>query len=381
MGKLMKKWLKIIGLLAFLFLFFWTFWFLYQKSKTKPVVYKTEQATIRDIVRKTVATGSVIPRNEIEIKPQISGIVEALYTEPGKLVRKGDPIAKIRIIPNMLNLSTAENRLNRANITLENAEIEFKRNQTLYSKGVISLAEFQRIELSLKNAKEEKSAALENLQIIKEGISSSKESGNTMIRSTVNGMVLDVPVEIGNSVIETNNFNAGTTIAFIADMNEMIFEGKVDESEVGKLKPGMELILNIGAIDKQTFKAILEYIAPKGIEDQGAIKFMIKAAVTTDKSVFLRAGYSANADIVLEKKSKVLSIPESLVLYENGNTYVEVERNTQIFEKRPVKLGLSDGIYTEILSGIDTSMRLKAGELIEDIKDEKSEGPKRKFGS
>ncbi len=377
----MKKWFKIIGLLGFLFLFFWTFWFLYQKSKTKPIVYKTEKASIRDIVRKTVATGSVIPRNEIEIKPQVSGIIEALYTEPGKLVRKGDPIAKIRIIPNMLNLSSAENRLNRAGISLDNAEMEFKRNQVLYQKGVISLSEFQRFELNLKNAKEEKSAALENLQIIKDGISSSKESGNTLIRSTVNGMVLDVPVEIGNSVIETNNFNAGTTIAFIADMNEMIFEGNVDESEVGKLKPGMELILNIGAIDKQTFKATLEYIAPKGIEDQGAIKFMIRAAVVTDQDVFLRAGYSANADIVLEKKNRVVSIPESLVVYEEGKTFVEIEKKAQNFEKIPVKLGLSDGIYTEVVSGIDTTYRIKGGELIEETEEGKSEGPKRKFGS
>lgn len=376
----MKKFFKILLVLGFVFLFIWTFWFLYQKSQTKPVIYKLDSPIVKDIIKKTVATGSVIPRNEIEIKPQVSGIIDALYTAAGKTIKKGDPVARIRIIPNMLNLSNAENRLNRAKIGLEDAQLEFDRNAPLFQKGVISKAEYQRFEIALKNAKEELTAAKENLQIIKDGATSSAAANNTLIRSTVSGMVLDVPVEVGNSVIEANNFNAGTTIAFVADMNEMIFEGNVDESEVAKLRTGMDLLLNIGAIEKSVIKAKLEYIAPKGVVDQGAIKFQIKAAIESNPDVFLRAGYSANADIVLERKDKVLAIPEGLVIYEGKNTFVEIEKKPQVFEKVPVKLGISDGIHAEVIEGVKKGDKLKAGEVQEPTPGAGGP-PKRKYGS
>lgn len=377
----MKKIFKILLVIGFVFLFIWTFWFLYKKSQAKPVIYKTESPLITDIIKKTVATGAVIPRNEIEIKPQVSGIIDVLYTEAGKTIKKGDPVARIRIIPNMLNLSNAENRVNRAKISLDDAQREFDRNAPLLQKGVISKAEHQRFEIALKNAREELQAAKENLQIIREGATSSASTNNTLIRSTVSGMVLDVPVEVGNSVIEANNFNAGTTIAFVADMNEMIFEGNVDESEVAKLKPGMELLLNIGAIEKSVIKAKLEYIAPKGVTDQGAIKFKIKAAIEGKSDVFLRAGYSANADIVLDRKDQVLAIPEGLVIYEGNKTFVEKETKPQVFEKTPVKLGISDGINAEVLEGVKKTDKLKAGEVQEMPEAGAGGPPKRKYGS
>jgi HlyD family secretion protein len=378
----MKKIIRFAVVILFVVLFFWTFWFLYKKSQSKPIIYKTELPFVTNIIKKTVATGAVKPRKEIEIKPQVSGIIEELYVKPGQKIKKGDLVAKVRIIPNMLNLSNAENRINRSKIALEDAQRDFDRNSPLFAKGVISKSEYQRFETTLKNAKEETIAASDNLQIIKLGSSaSSKSNNNTLIRSTVNGMVLDVPVEIGNSVIETNNFNAGTTIAFVADMNEMIFEGKVDESEVAKLKLGMDLILNIGAIDNQKFKAKLEYIAPKGVEEQGAIQFLIKASLVLDAEVFLRAGYSANADIVLDKQDSVMCIPEGLVIFENEKTFVEIEKYSQVFEKKEVKLGLSDGINIQVISGISKTDKIKAGELIEEKDAKEAIKPGKKYGS
>jgi HlyD family secretion protein len=378
----MKKIIRFAVVILFVVLFFWTFWFLYKKSQSKPIIYKTELPFVTNIIKKTVATGAVKPRKEIEIKPQVSGIIEELYVKPGQKIKKGDLVAKVRIIPNMLNLSNAENRINRSKIALEDAQRDFDRNSPLFAKGVISKSEYQRFETTLKNAKEETIAASDNLQIIKLGSSaSSKSNNNTLIRSTVNGMVLDVPVEIGNSVIETNNFNAGTTIAFVADMNEMIFEGKVDESEVAKLKLGMDLILNIGAIDNQKFKAKLEYIAPKGVEEQGAIQFLIKASLVLDAEVFLRAGYSANADIVLDKQDSVMCIPEGLVIFENEKTFVEIEKSSQVFEKKEVKLGLSDGINIQVISGISKTDKIKAGELIEEKDAKEAIKPGKKYGS
>lgn len=356
----MKKFLKISLVVIILFLFGYTLFFLYQKSQQDPVVYETGVAEEMDIVKKTVATGTIKPRKEIEIKPQVSGIVQELYVEAGEVISKGDLIAKVEVIPDMLTLNNAENRLNRAEISIKNARREYDRNNELIKKNIISAAEFQAVELSYQNAKEEYDAAKTNLQIIKEGASSkSSANANTLIRSTVDGMVLDVPVEEGNSVIEANNFNDGTTVASVADMKEMIFEGKVDESEVGKLKEGMDLNLSIGAIEGAKFAAILEYISPKGVEENGAIQFEIRAKVSLDSSYFIRAGYSANADIVLAKKENVLSINEGWVTYRNDSTFVEVKTGDQMFEKRLVELGLSDGINVEVKDGITKEDQIK----------------------
>jgi HlyD family secretion protein len=356
----MKKIIKIALLISFIGVVIFTLYYLYQKDQADPVVYETVQATKTDIIKRTVATGSVVPRKEIEIKPKISGIVETLYVEPGDKVKKGDLIAKVRVVPNMLNLNEAESRLKRANISFREAELQFNRQKKLYEQQVIADAEYQTATIQFDNAKTEVQAAEDNLQLIKEGVSkSSGNATNTLVRSTIEGMVLQVPIEEGNSIIESNNFNDGTTIATVANMNEMIFKGKVDESEVGKLKSGMSLIMKIGAIEDQKFDAVLEYISPKGIEENGAIQFEIEAAVQLVDSVFIRAGYSANADIVLARRDSVMSIQESLISFENDTAYVEVEIEPGVFERKEIVTGLSDGINIEVISGITKDDKLK----------------------
>ena len=356
----MKKVLRITLLIVIIGIFGWTIYFLYQKSRPEPVVYETKTPQIANIIKKTVATGSVVPRKEIEIKPQVSGIIEAVYIEPGTVVKNGDLIAKIRIIPNMINLNNAEARLDRAKIDCEDAGLVYERQKKIFDEGVIPAAEFQQYEISLNRAKSELNAAENNLQLIREGVTKDSENTtNTLIRSTIEGMVLDVPVEEGNSVIESNTFNAGTTIAIVADMGEMVFEGKVDETEVGKIKTGMKLLLTIGAIEETKFNAYLEYISPKGIEESGAIQFEIKAAVELKQDYFVRAGYSANADIVLARKDSVLAMEESLLLFENDSVFVEVETSPQLYEKRLIEVGLSDGILIEIISGVSQEEKIK----------------------
>ncbi len=366
----MKKFFRISLLVLFLAAIVATFGYLYDKSRKKPVVYELKSPTVNNIVKKTVATGSVVPRKEIAIKPQVSGIIEELYIEAGNKVMKGDLIAKIRIIPDMVNLNNAESRLKRAQINLDDSKVVYDRQKKVFEQNVIPEAEFQQYRLNYFNAMEELESAENNLQLIREGVS--KKSGtvtNTLIRSTINGMVLDVPVEVGNSVIESNNFNEGTTVASVADMGEMIFKGKVDETEVGKLKVGMPLLLSIGAIDNIKFDASLEYISPKGKEENGAIQFEIKAAVSLQDSMFIRANYSANADIVLERADSVLSIEESLLKFTNDSAYVEIETSTpQVFEKKFIKTGLSDGINIEVKEGLSMDSKLKGEEKKEDKK-------------
>jgi HlyD family secretion protein len=356
----MKKVLKIVIGIVILVVFVGTIAYLYKKSQAKPVIYETTTALVNNIVKKTVATGKVVPRKEIEIKPQVSGIISELYVEAGQKVRKGDMIAKVRIIPNMIALNEAESRVNRAKINLDNAQQNYNRQKPLYDNRVIAVAELQNYEIALKTAHEDMDAAENNLQLIRDGIS--KTSGavsNTIIRSTIEGMVLTVPVEVGNSVIESNTFNDGTTIATVADMGKMIFKGKVDESEVGKLHEGMELIMTVGAIDVEKFTAKLEHISPKGVEENGAIQFEIRAAVVLKDNLFIRAGYSANADIVLEQRDSVLTVQESLVKYEADSAWVEVETGPQTFKKRTIKTGLSDGVNVEVLSGITKKDKIK----------------------
>ncbi len=364
----MKKFFRISLLVLFLAALVATFGYLYDKSRKKPVIYELKSPVFADIIKKTVATGSVVPRKEIAIKPQVSGIIEELYIEAGNKVKKGDLIAKIRIIPNMVNLNNAESRLKRAQINLDDAKTVYERQKKVFEQGVIPEAEIQQYRLTYTNAIEELESAENNLQLIREGVS--KNSGsvtNTLIRSTINGMVLDVPVEVGNSVIESNNFNEGTTVASVADMGEMIFKGKVDETEVGKLKVGMPLVLIIGAIDNVKFDADLEYISPKGKEENGAIQFEIRAAVSLRDSIFIRANYSANADIVLERADSVLSIEESLLKFEKDSAFVEIETGTpQVFEKKFIKTGLSDGINIQILDGLSQESRIKGEEKKEE---------------
>ncbi|MGB0430357.1 MAG: efflux RND transporter periplasmic adaptor subunit [Bacteroidia bacterium] len=249
-----------------------------------------------------------------------------------------------------------------AKLNLENTERNLERNQILLEKKAISQNDFERVELSYELAQEELTAAQNNLQLVKEGALKGSSTSNNIVKATVEGMVLDVPVKEGFSVIEANNFNDGTTVVTIADMDDMIFEGNVDESEVGKLKEGMDLTIQVGAIEDERFKGVLEYISPKGTVDQGTIQFEIKAAVQLSKNSFIRAGYSANAEIVLEQRVDVLAIDEGLLLFEGDKTFVEVERGDQVFKKEPIELGLSDGIVVEVLNGLEKDDHIKIQE-------------------
>ncbi len=362
----MKTFFKILIGIIVLAVFGGTLYYLYDKSQSKPVVFTTATPFTETIIKKTVATGSVVPRKEIAIKPVVSGIIHELYVEAGDYVKEGDLIAKVRIIPDMLSLNNAESRLEQARISMSNAESDFNRQKELFEKDVIALSEFEDAEIAYRQAEQEVEAAENNLQLIKEGqTKKTGETTNTLIRSTIDGMVLDVPVEEGNSVIESNTFNEGTTIANVADMGEMVFEGKVDETEVGKIQEGMDLILTIGAIEEDRFKAILEHIAPKGVEENGAIQFEIKAAVKLKDNQFVRAGYSANADIVLERVDSVMAIQESLIQFEGDSVYVEIETEPQVFEKRYIKTGLSDGINIQVREGLAMEDKIKSGTVQE----------------
>ncbi len=356
----MKKFLSIVVVVFLVALFVGTLFFLYERSQAKEMVFSTNHPFMTDIVKKAVATGSVVPRKEVDIKPRISGIIEDLYVEPGQKVKKGDLIARVTIVPNMLNLSSAESRVAQAKITLDKARQDLVRNQKLFHDGLIAKADFQNYQVAQEKAKEELNAARDNLAVIREGARvQSAASANTLIRATISGMVLTVPVEVGNSVIEANNFNDGTTIASIADMDDMVFEGNVDESEVGQLKEGMALELTVGALEDQRFDAKLEYIAPKGVAVNGAIQFQIRAALVHRPDVMLRANYSANADIVLARRDHVLAVKESWLEFDGDKPYVEVETAPQTFVRRDVKTGLSDGINIAVLSGLTAKDEVK----------------------
>lgn len=348
------------------------------KTNDKSVIeYETQTAMITNIEKKTVVTGKVIPEEEVEIKPQIQGIIEGLFVKEGDLVETGDLLAKIKVVPNEQNLNSARGRLQNSKIVLNNSKIEFDRNKNLFDKGIISKQQFQNIELQYNQAKQNVNNAASDLEIIRSGSAGGAASANTNIRATVPGTILEIPVEEGFQVIASNSFNAGTTIATIADMNKMIFEGKVDEAEVGKLRVGMYLDVNLGAIEDQSLEAKLNFIAPKGNEEQGAVQFIIEADLFLNDSIFIRAGYSANASLVLEKKDSVMSISESLLQFDRDTEepYVEVVVGEQKFERRDVEIGLSDGVNVELISGISMEDKIKVWNKTEPIKkgDEDSE--------
>jgi len=360
----MKRIISILVALVVVGGFGGTLFYLWKKAQRQPVVYDTKKPFVTDIVKKTVATGSIVPRKEVEIKPQVSGIIQALHVEPGDRVKQGDIVATIRVIPSMQGLSAAEARLSKAKVELTNAEREHDRIRKTFDEGIAPEADWRRAEIERDRAREEVQAATDNLDVIRRGSTRyAGDTGNTLVRSTITGTVLEVPIEEGNSVIEANTFNAGTTIATVADMSELIFLGKVDESEVGKLRPGMDLELTIGAVETKKLKATLERIAPKGKEENGAIQFEIRAALIPDPETTVRANYSANADIVLDKRAQVLALDEGLLKFEGENAFVEVMTAPQVFEKRQVKTGLSDGLAIEILDGLKAEDQVKAGVL------------------
>jgi HlyD family secretion protein len=353
---------KFFGLmLAFLLLavFAWTTFFLYNKSQQAPVVFETVTPFLADIVLKTVATGNIKPRKEIEVKSKVSGVVETIFVEAGDAILKGDLIARIELLPDVEYLRNAESNLEKAKLNFQNVSRDFARQETLYKSSLISEFEFNRFKLEFDLAKESLSATEDNVALIKEGVSKSGGTVSNLVYATASGILLNIPVKQGTFVIESNTFNAGTTIAEIANMDDMIFEGQIDESEVGKLKVGMPLTLRIGALNERTYHAELEYIAPKGTDQQGTIKFEIRAAIALQSDIFLRAGYSANADIVLDQRHQVLAINEGNLIIEAEATFVEVANEEQKFERRPITTGLSDGINIEVLSGLELNTQLK----------------------
>ncbi len=365
----MKRFLKITLLIILALLFVWTLVFLYQKGRPAKDEFQIEKAKKTTIVKKTVANGSIEPRQEIAVKPVVSGIIRELFVEAGNVVKKGDKLATIQIVPDMLSLNQAENRVRSAEIGVSNAQQNYDRNKPLSDKGVISANEMQTFDIALRNAKQELDAAQDALQLVRDGISRSGGGAtNTIVRSTIDGMVLDVPVKVGTSVIERNNFNEGTTIASVADMNDLIFKGKVDESEVGKVKLGMPVVLTVGAIDNAKWDAELEYIAPKGVDESGAIQFEIRAAVKPEEGQSLRAGYSANADIVLDQRDSVLAIPESVINFnaKGDSAFVQVKNGPE-WKKTYVKTGLSDGVNIQVLEGITDTTSLKGNLIVEPV--------------
>ena len=358
----MKKFFRIALLVGLVVLVGGTFVFLWQKSRPVETEYELITATMGSIEKKAVATGKMEARNEILIKPQISGIVSELLKEAGEPVKMGEIIAKIKVIPDMASLNSAESRVKVAKITMDQAETDYNRQKELYAKKVISKEEYEKAAVTYQSNREDYENAVNNLDITKSGMTKKGgEQSNTMIRSTINGMILDIPVKVGNSVIQSNSFNDGTTIASVANLKDMLFVGKVDETEVGRIREGMPLSLSIGALNDRKFDAKLEYISPKGTEESGAILFEIKAAAKIPTSVFVRAGYSANAEIVLNSAKNVLTIPESAIEFskDTANVYVLKTKKPQTFEKRRIITGLSDGINIEVVKGLKGKEQLR----------------------
>ena len=365
--------LFIAAIIALIFI--GTFVFLWQKSQPKPVVYDELTPAEQDIRKTTIITGKIEPRNEVNVKPQISGIISELLKEPGQYVQQGEVIAKVKVIPDMGALSSAESRVRLADINLKQTENDFARTQSLHNQQLVSDEEFEKARQQLRQAQEEKAAAVDALQVVREGVSRSNASASsTLIRSTISGVILDIPVKVGNSVINSNTFNDGTTIATVANMNDLIFRGNIDETEVGQLAIGVPMKITIGALQDLTFDATLEYISPKATESNGANQFEMKAAVVlAPQSVggaTLRAGYSANAEIVLAEADHVLAVPESAIEFEGDSTFVYVLKGKadkpgeQQYERRPVVTGLSDGVNIEIKSGITLNDHVRGPQII-----------------
>jgi len=372
----MKKTVTIVILIAIALFFSVAMYWLWSKNAEDPIVYETELPSKQTIVKKTVATGSIVPKEEVLIKPNISGIIDEIFVVAGDVIKQGDLIAKVKVVPNVSSLTSAKNNINSANTQVETARLAFEsqkniynRQKGLFEKGVVSANQFDQAQLSYDQAQQRYNqervnltGARQNYDIVKTGTTSGLgASANTEIRATVSGMVLDVPVKTGNQVIEANNFNDGTTIATLADVDKMIFEGKVDESEVGKITENLPLEITVGAIENKKFDAILDYIAPKGVSENGAIQFEIKGTLNKKDTTFIRAGLSANASIILARADSVVAIKEALVQYDPKTLlpFVEISTGEQQFERRDVELGISDGIHVQVISGISDDDNIK----------------------
>ena len=365
----MKKTFKILGIVLVVALFVGTFVFLYQKSRPKAQHFEVIEVKRADIRRSTIVTGTIEPRVEVDVKPQISGIVAEIFKEAGQTVQKGELIARIKVVPDMAQLNSAENRVKLAQLSSQQALRDFERTKTLYDQKLVSAEEFEKAQLALRQQREELANAKDALKIVKEGVSNSMAGNSTtLVRSTIDGTILDIPVKVGNSVTMSNTFNDGTTIATVANMNDLLFKGNIDETEVAKLRNGMELGITVGAVTDVRLTARLEFIAPKVSSGTTGTQFEIKGALLQSKGVTLRAGYSATAEIILDARSQVLSLPESAVKFEGGKAVVYVQtgdKDANTFERRVVQTGLSDGVNIEIRSGLRIGEKVRGNEINE----------------
>ena len=370
----MKKYRKLVIAVIIALIFIGTFVFLWQKSQPKEIVYSEFTPAMNEVKKTTIITGKIEPRNEVNIKPQISGIITQLMKEPGQYVQQGEVIAKVKVIPDMGQLSSAEARVRLADINLQQAKVDFEREKNLFDQKLVSADEYDKVKKALNQAKEEVLAAQDALQVVRDGVSKSNASASsTLVRSTISGIILDIPVKVGNSVILSNTFNDGTTIASVANMNDLIFRGNIDETEVGQLVNGMPMKITIGALQDLKFDAFLEYISPKAVEQNGANQFEIKAAVKVAKEDKLRSGYSANAEIVLDQVTKALTIPESAIEFSGDSTFVYVVKDVKgqkEYERRQVVTGLSDGVNIEVKKGLTAKEKVRGPEVIADNKED-----------
>ena len=361
----MKKFGKYLIFILIGLVFIGTFAYLFKRSRPKETRYEELSPAVEDIVKSTVVTGKIQPRDEVNVKPQISGIIAELYKEAGQSVKEGEIIAKLKVIPDMSSLSSAQSRVRLAEVNLKQAQTNYDREKALFDQQLVSAEEYDQVSQSLRQAKEELSAAKESLEIIRDGVSSSNKSGSsTLIRSSVSGLILDIPVKVGNTVINSNSFNDGTTIATVADMDDLIFDGNIDETEVGSLSTGMPVKITIGALQDLSFEARLEYISPKAIENNGVNQFEIKASVKIPDGITIRSGYSANAEIVLQEVRQVLSVPESAIQFEGDDTYVFLVTDGG-YERRDVVTGLSDGVNIEIKEGLSAGEKVRGNQIID----------------
>lgn len=358
----MKKFFKWGLLFLVALIFIGTFVFLYQKSRKKETSYQTVSPEITDLYKSTIVTGKIEPRDEVLIKPQINGIIAEIYKKAGEQIRKDEVIAKVKVIPEMSSLNSAESSVRMAEINLRQTEKDYQRMKNLYEQKLVSEEEFDKARVTLEQNREELRNREDALNIIREGISKSNASfSTTLVRSTIDGLILDIPVKVGNSVIMSNTMNDGTTIASVANMHDLLFKGKIDETEVGKIHEGMPVTLTIGALQDQKFQAVLEYISPKAVETNGTNQFEIEAALRDSSGTRIRSGYSANAEIILDQALQVIAIPEGCIEFNGDSTFVYIlkQEAPQQFERRQVITGVSDGIKIEVKSGLNKNARIR----------------------
>ena len=367
------KYSKLIIAVIVALIFIGTFVFLYQKSQPEPVVYNEFTTKMGDVSKTTLITGKIEPRNEVNVKPQISGIITDIYKEAGDIVKAGEVIAKVKVIPDMSKLSSAESRVRLAEINAKQAQVDYDRDKVLFDKHLITAESFDKVSQTLHQAQEEVKAANDALEVVRDGVSNSNASASsTLIRSTISGVILDIPVKVGNTVILSNTFNDGTTIATLANMNDLIFRGNIDETEVGQLSIGVPMKITIGALQDVKLSASLEYISPKAVENNGANQFEIKAAIDVKGAKELRSGYSANAEIVLQTAKNVLTIPESAVEFSGDSTFVYLVKGKgeqKTYERHPVTIGISDGVNIEIKKGLSSKDVVRGPQVVADTKD------------